>query len=96
MTLEELKEYHPNATAETWHRHANGGGWVQNTASVEDSARVFGDARVFGTAHVFDYACVSGDASGNPADTVAPEAVTENIQDPEKSEIKPERWDGLS
>lgn len=32
MTLEELKRIFPDATKSTWHRHRNGGGWVQNTA----------------------------------------------------------------
>ena len=46
-----------------WHQHANGGGWVHKSASVDESAyvseaaivwgEVFGDARVFGNAQVF-------------------------------------------
>jgi UDP-3-O-[3-hydroxymyristoyl] glucosamine N-acyltransferase len=30
----------PSAKEENWHRHPNGGGWVENTAKVEDSAKV--------------------------------------------------------
>jgi len=51
-----LLAIHPNATVETWHQHPNGGGWVENTATVADSAylgdssAVYGDARVSGDA----------------------------------------------
>ena len=62
-----------------WHRHPNGGGWVQDTASVDETAhigpdaevsvaaRVSGNAQVSGTAQVFGTAWVSGAAqvSGN-------------------------------
>ena len=62
-----------------WHRHPNGGGWVQDTASVDETAhigpdaevsvaaRVSGNAQVSGTAQVFGAAWVSGAAqvSGN-------------------------------
>ena len=56
------------------HRHPNGGGWVADTARVDDSAyigpaawvfgdaRVSGDALVYGDARVFGDAWVSGDA----------------------------------
>ena len=55
-----------------WHQHKNGGGWVQNAATVSEScwiegivsgdAQVSGDARVFGNARVSGNAQVSGDA----------------------------------
>ena len=51
-----------------WHRHSNGGGWVQNTASVDETAYVSefacvsGSAHVSGSARVGGYACVSGSA----------------------------------
>ena len=56
-----------------WHRHPNGGGWVQDTASVDETAHigpdaeVYGTARVYGTAEVFGSARVYGNArvSGN-------------------------------
>lgn len=56
------------------HQHANGGGWVADTATVEDrayvgpnaqvygSARVCGEARVYGSARVSDSALVCGEA----------------------------------
>jgi hypothetical protein len=56
------------------HRHANGGGWVADSATVADSAyvgpnarvydkaRVAGEARVYGEAQVFGEAWVYGEA----------------------------------
>jgi len=44
------------------HRHNNGGGWVADTASVDDTAYIGNKARVFGYAHVRDYAVVTGNA----------------------------------
>ena len=50
------------------HQHANGGGWVADTAQVDagayvgHSAQVSGEARVFGKARVFGEAQVSGKA----------------------------------
>jgi hypothetical protein len=52
MTLEQLQEIFPDATAETWHQHPNGGGWVQNTATVDESAYVGKNALVYGNAKV--------------------------------------------
>jgi hypothetical protein len=52
MTLKELQKSFPDATAETWHQHPNGGGWVQNTAHVAASAWVAENARVAGNAWV--------------------------------------------
>ena len=72
MTLEKLQQLFPTATAETWHRHANGGGWVQNTARVGPSvvigtdcivsgdAAVSGDARVYGDAWVISPLQIAG------------------------------------
>ncbi len=68
MTLQELQKQFPNATAQTWHQHPNGCGWVQNTAKVEasayigENARVSGTAQVSGDAQVYGTAQVSGDA----------------------------------
>ena len=50
------------------HQHKNGGGWVANTATVEDSvyigpdAQVYGNAQVSGNAQVYGNAQVSGNA----------------------------------
>ena len=44
------------------HQHPNGGGWVANTAHVDESARVYGDAQVYGNAWVYGNARVYGDA----------------------------------
>jgi UDP-3-O-[3-hydroxymyristoyl] glucosamine N-acyltransferase len=44
------------------HRHANGGGWVADTATVADSAYVGPDAQVYEYAWVHESAWVSGDA----------------------------------
>jgi len=60
-TLKELQQFFPSATAETWHQHVNGGGWVQNTATVEDTAYVGPDAVVYGYAQVYGKAQVTGD-----------------------------------
>lgn len=46
MTLRQLQQRFPGATAETWHQHRGGGGWVENTASVAPSAYVSGNAVV--------------------------------------------------
>ena len=45
-----------------WHRHPNGGGWVQDTASVDETAYVGPDAEVSETARVSGNAEVSGAA----------------------------------
>ena len=51
-----------------WHRHPNGGGWVQDTASVDETAhigpaaQVSGNAQVSGAAQVFGAAWVFGAA----------------------------------
>ncbi|KKM21627.1 hypothetical protein LCGC14_1633620, partial [marine sediment metagenome] len=37
MTLKELQKIFPQATKKTWHQHKNGGGWVENTATVENT-----------------------------------------------------------
>ena len=53
--------------AEEQHQHKNGGGWVANTATVEDSVYIGPDAQVSGNAQVYGNARVYGDArvSGN-------------------------------
>ena len=79
MTLAELQKIFPNATEETWHKHPNGKGWVENTANVAETAYVgpkavvydyavvCGNAKVCGSAEVYGGAVVSGDVcvSGN-------------------------------
>ena len=45
-----------------WHRHPNGGGWVQDSAHVAPTAYVGPDARVYGTAQVYGSARVYGTA----------------------------------
>ena len=42
------------------HKHPNGGGWVADTATVEETAYVGRDAKVFGDAEVFHDAKVFG------------------------------------
>lgn len=44
------------------HQHPNGGGWVADTAKVDDTAYVGPDVCVYGHARVFGDACVSGSA----------------------------------
>ena len=46
------------------HRNPDGsiGGWVADTASVDDTAYISENAKVFGTAQVFENARVSGNA----------------------------------
>ena len=56
MTLEELQKIVPDATESTWHQHANGGGWVQNTALVANTAFVASTARIKDCARIGDYA----------------------------------------
>ena len=46
---------------EGWHRHPNGGGLVQDTATVADTAFVERDAKVYGYALVRGNAWVYGD-----------------------------------
>ena len=48
MTLQELQKEFPDATDAIWHRHSNGGGWVENTAYVDVSAFIGPDALVYG------------------------------------------------
>ena len=50
------------------HQHENGGGWVADTAHVDETAfvgpdaRVYGNARVYNYVHVIDHAQVYGNA----------------------------------
>ena len=62
MTLEQLQKIFPNATADTWHQHPNGGGWVQNTAKVAETAFLGKDAVVYGDAVVLWNSSISGKA----------------------------------
>ena len=79
MTFNELKTKlrQPDLKETDWHQHSNGGGWVDNQATVEATAfigpdafvwalygkpQVSDDAQVFGDAQVSGDARVSGDA----------------------------------
>jgi len=52
LTLKELQKLRPYATKETWHIHPNGGGWIENTAIVEDTVYVSEDSTIAGQAEV--------------------------------------------
>ena len=56
MDFKDLKRMFPHATSDTWHRHSNGGGWIENTATVADTAYVGPDALVCDQAGVYDQA----------------------------------------
>ena len=62
MTFEELQIWFPDATLDTWKSHQNGGGWVQNTATVAETAWIGPNAIVSWNAEVSGYAMVYGDA----------------------------------
>jgi len=62
MTLDELQKRFPDATAETWHQHPNGGGWVENTAIVDATAYVGTGATICGDATIGGDAMIGGDA----------------------------------
>jgi len=55
-------------SSDGWHQHPNGGGWVQDTATVANTvlvgehALVYGEARVYGEALVCGKALVCGEA----------------------------------
>jgi len=61
----DFKDGHGKVNA---HKHKNGGGWVANTAHVDETvfisknAQVYGNARVYNNTRVFGNAWVSGDA----------------------------------
>lgn len=40
ITLAELQQEFPDATADTWHQHPKGRGWVENTATVYEQVFV--------------------------------------------------------
>lgn len=52
MTLKQLQAIFPNATDQTWHQHSNGGGWVENTASIDAASYLGPNAQVWGSATV--------------------------------------------
>jgi hypothetical protein len=62
MTLLELQQVFPDASAETWHQHTNGRGWVENTATIEPTVYIGPNAWVYGNAWVYDDARVYGNA----------------------------------
>jgi len=80
MTLDELQKRFPDATAETWHQHPNGGGWVENTAIVDATAYVgtgatiCGRARIAGDARISDRATIAGDARIGDCATICGDA----------------------
>ena len=82
MTQTKKRKKEP-AVPEGWHRHANGGGLVQDTACVDASAHVGPHARVYGSAWVSGSARVYGEA---------------RVEDDEWSETLPQmsigRWHG--
>ena len=63
-TWEEVREVHQwlPQSSDGWHQHSNGGGWIQNTATVHGAALVCGSALVYGSAQVYDTARVYGSA----------------------------------
>ena len=86
--LQQLKSLFPDATLETWHVHPNGGGWVQNTASVSASAFVGPDAIVSGNAQVSDHAEVLGNAwVGGSAQVSGIAEVSDHAQIFDKAEV---------
>ena len=52
MTFEELKKCVPDAIESEWHQHSNGGGWVQNTASVGEATYLNPHSIVSGTVKI--------------------------------------------
>ena len=77
MKWEEFRVIHPHLpeSSDGFHQHANGGGWVKDTAEVEGDAYVderslvYGNARVYGDAQVSGNARVSGgDITGGTID----------------------------
>ena len=64
MNWSELKATYPwlPKSAKGWHQHANGGGWVCDTADVAPSAYVGSEALVYGEAWVGGGARVCGKA----------------------------------
>jgi UDP-3-O-[3-hydroxymyristoyl] glucosamine N-acyltransferase len=65
---EKLFDFQDGAGLVPAHQHINGGGWISNTAHVDDncyvgpSAQVFGNAKVTGNVIINDYARVYGHA----------------------------------
>jgi NDP-sugar pyrophosphorylase family protein len=58
MDFEELRSMFQGVERGEWHRHENGGGWVEHTASVADSAYVGPDAVVREKAYVDNCASI--------------------------------------
>jgi len=67
MTIHDLKALLPWANLDEWHQHPNGGGWVENTASVDDTVCVGANAMVHEKAVVRDTVIINDHAriSGN-------------------------------
>jgi len=62
MTKTKLEKTLAKQDLTGFHKHPNGGGWVEDTARVADTAYVGPDARVSGHAKVYGHARVSGHA----------------------------------
>ena len=71
VTIEQLLACFPNTKAEDWHKHVNGGGWVQSTAHVSDSARVSGNAQVYGILRSDGYCFIAVPCAGGKKRVIA-------------------------
>ena len=47
MTLEQLQSIFPDATADIWHQHPNGGGWVETSVKMAEHVFIGEDALVY-------------------------------------------------
>ena len=86
MTWTEIRVIHPflPKSSDGWHQHLNGGGWVQDTATVAetahvgeraivyDNARVFYRARVYGNARVCGNAWINARVCGDVSIPITP------------------------
>ena len=67
MNMKELRKHVPNATKQTWHQHANGGGWVKN--GVEVPANIYvGPRAIIHGGHFWGGAYYAGDWRGSCRD----------------------------
>ena len=48
MTLDQLRTIYPDATAETWHQHPNGGGWIKDTSQIDEKIHIPPTTIVYG------------------------------------------------
>ena len=47
MTLEQLQSIFPDATADSWHQHQNGGGWVETSVKMAEHVFIGEDTLVY-------------------------------------------------